>query len=69
MNPLLATAAIGLIRAGIEEFLAWREKKAQEVGWVPSASDVDAFLADIDAATPEAVKEQARKDLGLPEIP
>jgi hypothetical protein len=67
MTSPIATALSGAIRVALIEFLHWREAKAREEGWVPSAADIDVFLSEIEAATPEAVKAEARERLGIPE--
>lgn len=66
MNPLLAVGIEQLIFLAIREFESWKERKQKPIGWTPAPEDIREFLDDIDAATPEAIKAQVAKELGLP---
>ena len=62
MNP----AALSLIALGLDALLKlWAINTNKPDGWVPTPKDWEDLMAQIDAATPEAEKELARKRLGL----
>jgi len=63
MNELLTAAGIAAVNI-IAEIVRVRLGKPE--GWVPSKQDIIDFINEIDAASPEAIKAQARKDLNLP---
>lgn len=62
MSPTLILA---LVTGGIELMRQYLNKPP---GWTPTQADIDDFNAQIDAATPEAVKAEARARLGLPPV-
>ena len=66
MSVLVQSAVTGLISAALREFVAWQAKRAQDASWKPSDKDVEDFLAQIDADTPEAVKARVAAALGVP---
>ncbi len=57
---------IGAIIQGGFELL--RQYLNKPEGWTPSEQDIADFLREIDEATPEAMKAQARANLGLPPV-
>lgn len=65
MSPILEAAAVGLIRTAVTEYVAWQTRRAQAADWKPSPQDVDDFLAEIAADTPEALKAKVAASLGL----
>lgn len=60
------TIIMGLIN-GAFALLANHLNKPE--GWKPTPQEWDDLNAEVDAATPEAVRAAARARLGLPEIP
>ena len=66
MTPLIQAAVTGLISASLREFVAWQSKRAQDASWKPSEKDVEDFLAEVSADTPEAVKARVAAALGVP---
>ena len=56
-------AALAAIIAGSFELL--RTHMNQPEGWKPAMEDIEALLARVDAATPEAEKAAARQRLGM----
>lgn len=53
----------------LSEFIAWQQRKARDAGYVPSAKDVDDFLAEVQQDTPEKIEAEARQEMGLPPVP
>ena len=66
MSALVTAAIHGLIKASILEFTEWQKRKAQATDWKPSPKDVEDFIAEIQADTPEALKAKVAASLGLP---
>lgn len=65
MNELIAAAVTGLIRATVTEFTAWQAQRARDAAWKPSPQDVDAFMAQVAADSPEALKARVAASLGI----
>ena len=63
MNSSISTIVVTLLNFAFE---IWRTHSGKPAGWKPTQEDIDALLNEVDAATPEAEKEAARKRLGLP---
>ena len=59
MNPLIIAS---IISGGFELLRQYLNKPE---GWKPSQQDLDDLLLEVEAATPEAVKAEARLRLGL----
>jgi len=55
---------IAAIITGGFELMRIHQQKPE--GWKPTQAEVDAFLLNVDSATPEAEKAAARVRLGLP---
>jgi len=56
-----------LVGTGINTLIQiWAEHANKPDGWKPTPQDLADFLAQVDAATPEAEKSTARVRLGLP---
>lgn len=62
-DPLSAAISGALIAL----FEVWARHHGKPEGWKPSAQDIADILADVDASTPEAMKAEARKRLGITE--
>lgn len=63
MSELLTAAGIAAVNI-LSEVVRVRLGKPE--GWKPSKQDIIDFINEIDAATPEAIKAQARRSLNLP---
>ena len=63
MNAALLAALSGLTTVIIKEWELWRERQGRSEGWTPGEDDIQKFLSEIDWATPENVREAARKEL------
>lgn len=66
MKPALEVAMVGVIRAVTSEFISWQQRRMRESGYVPSQEDVDKFIAEIAADSPEAIRKQIAQELGIP---
>lgn len=63
MNAAARTLIEGLSTIVIKQWIAWLERKQKPEGWKPTDADIQDFLDDIDLATPENVRAQARAEL------
>ena len=55
-----------LVGTGINTLIQiWAEHSNKPEGWKPTPQDLTDFLAQVDAATPEAEKQAARSRLGI----
>lgn len=62
MNAAAATIIVSLLNFVFE---LWRTHSGKPAGWKPTQEDIDALIAEVDAATPEAEREAAKKRLGI----
>ena len=62
MNTAIASIIAGLLNFAFE---LWRKNAGKPEGWMPTPDDYRELLNEVDAATPEAEKDAARKRLGL----
>lgn len=71
MNEIIAAAATGLIRTAVTQFNEWQVQRARDAAWKPSQEDVEAFMAQIAAHTPQALKAKVAASLGIvwPPVP
>jgi hypothetical protein len=65
MNATTSAALTGFTNALLLEFIEYQKRRAQVEGWKPSEADVAAFLAEIDADTPEALKAKVAAQEGV----
>lgn len=63
MNALGNALVEGFSTVLIKQWIAWIERKQKPPGWKPTDADILEFLDDIDLATPENVRAEARKEL------
>ncbi len=63
MNPAAYSLIEGLTTILISQWIAWQQRKQKPADWKPSAEDIQDFLDDMDWATPENIREQARQEL------
>lgn len=63
MNPLGYALIEGFSTVLIKQWIAWMERKQKPEGWKPTDADIQDFLDDIDLATPENVRAEARAEL------
>jgi len=66
MNEVLAAALTGLIRASVQSFIDWQHRRARDAEWKPTAQDVEDFIKELQADTPEALKAKVAASLGIP---
>ncbi len=65
MNPLAIALGEGVVTIIVKEWMAWIEKRNRPAGYKYTEADIKEFLAEIDHDTPEAIKEEVKKSLGL----
>ena len=63
------TPTLSLIALGLDALInLWATHTGKPVDWEPTAQDWADLKAQVDAATPEAMKAEARKRLGITEV-
>lgn len=62
MSTIISLAISELIKAGIT---IWAHHAGKPAGWKPTAQDLQDFLTQIDADSPEAMKSAAAARLGI----
>lgn len=65
MNPVVESTVIGLISFGINQWIAFNERKKRDAAWKPTEADINEFLAEIAGDTPESIKARAAALRGL----
>jgi len=65
MSPIIESSVMGLISFGINEWIAFNERKKRAAEWKPTQADVDEFLAEIAGDTPENIKARAAAARGI----
>jgi hypothetical protein len=60
-------AAGPLLRFGIMEFIAWRERRGRDPASKPSEQEISEFLLEVANATPESVLKEAMGNVPVSE--